>query len=125
VDALPEKTLKARLASISPLTEQSFEEWPPTRTFRAYALIQQPDARLRPGMNASADIVQDTLKGAISIPARALFTVHSKPAVYIKSQDGFKAREVRIKGRNPDTVAVEGIGAGTVVALLQPNGGTQ
>jgi HlyD family secretion protein len=125
VDALPEKTLKARLASISPLTEQSFEEWPPTRTFRAYALIQQPDARLRPGMNAGADIVQNTLKGAISIPARALFTVHSKPAVYIKSEEGFKAREVQIKGRNPDEVAVEGISAGTVVALLLPSGEKQ
>ncbi len=53
VDALPEKVFNAQLNSISPLTEQSFNEWPPTRTFRGYALIGKPDSRMRPGMNAA------------------------------------------------------------------------
>ncbi len=120
VDAFPEKTLQAKLTSISPLTEQSFDEWPAARTFRAYARIQQPDPRMRPEMNAGTDIVQETLTGVISIPARALFTVHGKPAVYLKRAHGFSPVEVSVKARNPDEVAIVGVPAGAVVALTQP-----
>jgi multidrug efflux pump subunit AcrA (membrane-fusion protein) len=120
VDAFPEKPLNAKLTSISPLTEQSFTEWPPTRNFKGYALIQHPDPRMRPGMNAGADIVEAKLRKTISIPARALFTVHGKPTVYVKSDRGYLPEEVRVQARNPDEVAVEGIAAGTVVTLAQP-----
>lgn len=120
VDAFPEKTLDAKLTSISPLTEQSFEEWPPLRTFRAFASLKNPDPRMRPGMNAGADIVQEKLSGAISIPARALFTVHGKPTVYVRRGNGFQPAEVQIKARNPDEVAVSGIAGGEAVALVEP-----
>ncbi|MGC2658051.1 MAG: efflux RND transporter periplasmic adaptor subunit [Bryobacteraceae bacterium] len=120
VDALPEKTMNAKLTSISLLTEQSFEEWPPLRTFRAFAAISHPDAALRPGMNAGADIVERKIPTAISIPSRALFTVNSKPTVYVKTGRAFVAHAVTITGRNPDEVAIAGIPGGTVVALLQP-----
>jgi multidrug efflux pump subunit AcrA (membrane-fusion protein) len=120
VDALPEKTMNAKLTSISLLTEQSFEEWPPLRTFRAYAAITRPDAAMRPGMNAGADIVERKIPNAISIPSRALFTVSGKPAVYVKRDRTFAAQPVTIEGRNPDEVAVTGLPNKTVIALLQP-----
>lgn len=120
VDAFPEKTLSAKLTSISPLTEMSFNEWPPVRSFRAYARIEAPDPRLRPGMNAGADIVQGKIPNAISIPAKALFTVHEKPAVYVKKQGIYVAVQVKVLARNPDEVAIDGIAAGTPVALTQP-----
>lgn len=120
VDAFPEKVLTAKLTSISPLTEQSFNEWPPTRSFRAYALIDRPDKRMRPGMNAGADIIETKLPNAISIPAKALFTVHGKPAVYVKSQGKYIATAVRIRARNPDEIAVDGLAAGTLVTLAEP-----
>lgn len=120
VDAFPEKPLNAKLTSISPLTEQSFSEWPPTRNFKGYALIQRPDPRMRPGMNAGADIIEAKLHNAISIPARALFTVRGKPTVYVKGDRGYQPAQVRVQARNPDEVAIEGIGAGTMVSLVQP-----
>jgi multidrug efflux pump subunit AcrA (membrane-fusion protein) len=120
VDALPEKTMNAKLTSISLMTEQSFEEWPPLRTFRAYAAIAHPDAALRPGMNAGADIVERKIADAISIPSRALFTVGGKPTVYVKRDRAFVAEPVVIQARNPDEVAVAGIPNNAVVALLQP-----
>ena len=120
VDALPEKTMNAKLTSISLMTEQSFEEWPPLRTFRAYAGIVHPDPALRPGMNAGADIVERKIANAISIPSRALFTVDGKPTVYIKREKGFVAQPVAIQGRNPDEVAVTGISNSAIVALVQP-----
>jgi len=120
VDAFPERTLDAKLTSISLLTEQSFEEWPPMRTFRAFAPIKNPDPRMRPGMNAGADIIQKKIADAISIPARALFTVRGKPTVYVRRGHSFTPTAVQIQARNPDDVAVSGIAAGDAVALVQP-----
>lgn len=120
VDAFPEQVLTAKLTAISPLTEQSFNEWPPTRSFKAYASIDKPDKRMRPGMNAGADIIETKLRDAISIPAKALFTLHGKPVVYVKSQGKYTPTEVRIRARNPDEIAVEGISAGTLVTLAEP-----
>jgi multidrug resistance efflux pump len=120
VDAFPEKVLTAKLESISPLTEQSFTEWPPTRSFKAYARIQTPDPRMRPGMNAGADIVQTKIPEAISIPAKALFTLQGKPVVYLKSSGRYVPMQVRVRARNTDEVAVDGIATGTLVALAEP-----
>lgn len=121
VDAFPEKVMPATLVSITPLTEESFTEWPPTRSFRAYAQIDSPDTRLRPGMNAGADIVQTKLPDAISVPAKALFTEAGQPIVYIKTGDRYVATKVQVKAKNPDEVAIEGIKAGTLVALAEPS----
>ncbi len=52
VDALPENVFNAKLVYISPLTEQSIMEWPPTRSFRAYAALENPAPSLRPDMSA-------------------------------------------------------------------------
>ena len=120
VDALPEKVIRAKLTSISPLTEESFEEWPPVRTFRAFASINNPDPRLRPSMNAGAGIVERTIPNVVSVPARALFTVEDKPTVYVKGPKEFTPVPVTIEARNPDQVAIHGIKNGTVVALLRP-----
>jgi HlyD family secretion protein len=120
VDAFPEQVIHAKLLSITPLTEQSFNEWPPTRSFRAYAQLEKADPRMRPGMNAGADLIQAKIPDAISIPAKALFTRNGKPVVYVKAHDQYVAREVRVKARNPDEVAIEGIDAGSLVALAEP-----
>ncbi len=120
LDALPEKVIRAKLVSISPLTEINFQEWPPVRTFRAHAPVGGTDARLRPGMNGTAGIVERVLNNAISIPSRALFTVEGKPAVFVKGERAFTPAAVTIQARNSDEVAVSGIANGTVVALMRP-----
>ncbi|MBI1789014.1 MAG: efflux RND transporter periplasmic adaptor subunit [Acidobacteria bacterium] len=119
VDAFPEKPFDAKLASISPLTEQAWE-WPPTRSFRGFAQIQAPDPRLRPGMNGGMDVVVDRLPAAISVPAKALFTRSGKPIVYVSEKGGYRAVEVEVLARNQDEVAVRGIGAGAMVATVEP-----
>ena len=120
VHAFPETTFQAKLVTISPLTEQSFSEWPPTRSFRAFALIENKNPRLRPGMNAGADIVQTRIPDAISVPSKALFTANGKPVVYLKHENGYAQTPVRVTARNMDEVAVEGIRSGSVVSLVEP-----
>lgn len=120
VDAFPEKVFEAKLASVSPLTEQSFGEWPPIRSFKAYSVIEHPDARLRPAMNASADFIIERIPNALSIPAKALFTRNGKAVVWVRARNGYLADEVAVEARNPDEVAIRGVAAGTRVTLEEP-----
>src|SRR5262249_12039102 len=118
VDAFPEHTFDGKLASVSPLTQMTFE-WPPVRNFRAYGQIEKTDSRLRPGMNGSVDIVVNRIQDVISIPGNAVFTRDGKPIVYMLSKDGYRAVEVEILARNPDEVAVRGIPDNAVVSLTE------
>jgi len=118
VDSLPELNLGAKLDLISPLAELSTNEWPPTRTFRAYAGIAKPDPRLRPGMNGGMDIVVNRIPDAISIPSKALFTRDGKPIVYLSSKGHYTPVQVQVQARNPDEVAITGIPAGAMVTLV-------
>jgi HlyD family secretion protein len=127
VDALPEKTLAAKVASVTPLTQVTFGEWPPIRSFHVYAEIDAPDERLRPDMNGSMDVITSRIPNAISLPGKAIFTRDGKPIVYVAQKDGsYRAVEVEIVARNPDEVAVRGIEANSVVSLTELNlGGRQ
>src|SRR5204862_3358077 len=65
IDSLPELAIPAKVRQISPLAEAG-GEWPPVRNFRAYAPIEKPDPRLRPGMNGGMDIIVSRIPDAIS-----------------------------------------------------------
>jgi multidrug efflux pump subunit AcrA (membrane-fusion protein) len=120
VDALPESTFDARLDQISSLTVVALE-FPPIASFRGYARLTNPDPRLRPGMNASLDVITQRLPNAISIPAKALFTESGNPIVYVAGpENAFERRPVKVLARNPDEVAIEGVPEAATVALLEP-----
>jgi RND family efflux transporter MFP subunit len=119
IDSLPELPLQAKVDSISPLAEQGFD-FPPSRSFHAYAALAHPDNRLRPRMNGGLDIVVDRVKNAISIPAKALFTRDGKPIVYLANQGHYRPVEVQVLARNPDEMAISGVAAGSMVALADP-----
>lgn len=119
IDSLPESVFPGTIVQLSPLTEMGWE-WPPTRSFRGYAHIEKPDTRLRPGMNGRMDVVMRRLPNALSVPAKAIFTLNGKPVVYASKQGSYTPVEVEVEARNPDEAAVKGIAEGTVVALAEP-----
>jgi len=120
LDAIPERTIAAKVASISPLTEMSYE-WPPIRSFIAYAPIANPDSALRQGMNGGLDIVIRHIPNALSVPSKAIFTRRGKPVVYVAEPKRYRAVEVEVLARNPDEVAIQGVAAGASVALTEPS----
>jgi multidrug resistance efflux pump len=117
LDPFPEKVFHGKLDRISPLTEQSWE-WPPTRSFRAFATLGETDMRLRPQMNGRMDIIVDRIPSAISVPSKALFARDGKPVVLVPGKEGLRPVLVELLARNPDEVAIRGIEAGTQVALV-------
>jgi hypothetical protein len=117
VDALPESSVPAKVNDVTALAEMSME-YPYTRSFRASAQLLRPDARLRPDMNGGLDVIVKRIPDAVSIPSKALFTRDGKPVVFVSERGRYRAAEVGIEARNPDEVAVTGLPAGAVVALV-------
>ena len=117
VDSLPELPISGAIGQISPLAESGYE-FPPTRSFKAWAPIPHPDSRLRTGMNSGMDIVVNRIPNAISIPAKAIFTRNGKPVVFLADRGRYRPVEVQLLARNPDEVAVSGLSAGAMVTLV-------
>jgi hypothetical protein len=69
-------------------------------------------------MNGGMDIVISRIPDAISIPSKALFTHHGKPIVYLASGGSYRPVEVEVQARNPDEVAIKGIPADSMVAMV-------
>jgi multidrug efflux pump subunit AcrA (membrane-fusion protein) len=119
VDALPELTVNGDLTGITPLTQPGFE-FPPTRSFRGYAPLQDLDPRLRPGMIGSMDVIVDRIPNAVIVPSQAVFSRDGKPVVYVEEGDSYRPAEIEVVGRNPDEFAISGVGPQVTVALIEP-----
>jgi HlyD family secretion protein len=117
IDSLPELSIPAKVGSISPLAEQS-NEWPRTRSFKAWSPLSRPNSRLQPGMNGGMDIIVNRIPNAISIPAKALFTHAGKPIVFVEERGRYTATEIQVLARNPVEIAISGIPAGSMVAMV-------
>jgi multidrug efflux pump subunit AcrA (membrane-fusion protein) len=119
VDALPDVSIETTLSAISPMAEMSLDSR--GRSFHAQAALGDTvDPRIRPGMNASMDIVIERIPDAVIVPAQALFTRGGKPTVHLVEPGGFRAVEVEILARNPDEIAVRGLAGDARVTLVDP-----
>lgn len=119
IDAFPDVSIPATLTAISPLAEMSLDSR--GRSFHVYAALgTKSDARVRPGMNGTLDVVTARIPAAMIIPTKALFTRQGKPTVYLSSPDGFQPVDVQVLARNSDEVAIKGVSANARVALVDP-----
>lgn len=119
IDSLPEAVFPGKVAMMSPMTVMGWE-WPPTRTFRGFAKLDKIDPRLRPSMNGAMDVVVRRIPAAVSIPAKALFTLNGKPTVYVERDGAYVPVHVEVLARNPDEIAVKGLAEGTKISLIEP-----
>jgi hypothetical protein len=119
IDALTDLSIPATLTSISPMAEMSVDAR--ARSFHAYAAFgTRADPRIRPGMNGTLDVVANRIPAATIIPAKALFTRHGKPTVYVSHAGGFTPVSVEVLARNTDEIAIKGVGGDARVALVDP-----
>lgn len=121
VEALPDKELKAHIASISALAKADFTSWPPPRNFDVTVALDEADERLRPGMTATIRIATETLKDVLMVPPQAIFSVNGTDVVYVLGGGAPERRTVTIERRNADRVALRaGLEPGEKVALKDP-----
>ncbi len=121
VDAIPEKQFKADLDWISPIAQLVFRTFPPEKLFPARATLKNLDARLRPGMSASAEIEVEKQPNVLLIPVKASFLLNGKPAVYVQKGQEFLTRNIEVGKRNEeDIVVLKGLKEGELVTLESP-----
>ena len=122
VDAIPDKEFTAKLDWISPIAALVFKGGSTAeKTFPARATITNLDARLRPGMSASTEVIIEKEPNVLLIPARASFAKDGKPAVYQQVGKAFPTVPIQVGKQNDDDLIVTGgLKEGDVVTLESP-----
>jgi RND family efflux transporter MFP subunit len=121
IDALPDKELKGRVASISPLAKPDFSSWPIVKNFDLAVQLDEADTRIRPGMSATARIAVDRVPNAILVPLEAVFNKNGRSLVYVFARGKFEERGIEVGRRgNGQIIAMRGLKAGERVALQDP-----
>lgn len=88
--------------------------------FEVTITIASKDERLRPGLTAHVVIHGDPRKDVLYVPRQALFMKDGKRIVFVRNGSSFEPREVKIQAENESRAAIEGLGVGTEVALIDP-----
>lgn len=88
-----------------------------TRMATARIALPNREARLRPGMLASVDLLGPEDRVAVTVASDAIQTVHEHSVVFVRTKAGFEARDV-VPGRSDGkrTEIVRGLAAGTTYA---------
>jgi RND family efflux transporter MFP subunit len=121
VEAIPEREFRAKVERISPMAKPDFSTWPPARTFDVELEMDATDARMRPGMTASARIAVERLPSAVIVPAEAVFQKAGRTVVYVLRGSKFEEQEILVTRRNTSQVAVgRGVKAGDRLARRDP-----
>ncbi len=122
VDAIPDKEFQASIDWISPIAALLFTGGgQPDKVFPTFATLKSLDARLRPGMSASVEIVIESQPNVLLIPLRASFLNRGKPSVYVQKGEKFEVRAVEVGKQNSTEVVVRsGLKEGELVTLEDP-----
>jgi multidrug efflux pump subunit AcrA (membrane-fusion protein) len=122
VDAIPDKEFIATLDFISPIAVLVFRGGATSeKTFPARATLKNLDARLSPGMSASAEVIIEREPKKLLIPIRASFDKDGKPAAWLQTGSSFKLVPIEVGRRNDDEIVVtSGLKEGDIVTLETP-----
>lgn len=121
LDALPSIVLHGTLKTVGGSSSaRMFWDDDTSTKFDVTIALTDADPRLRPGMTAQILIDGDTQKNVLYLPRQALFLKDNKRLVYVKDANTFAPREVKILAENESRAAVDGVPAGTQVALIDP-----
>ena len=120
LDALPESTFHGTVKTVGGNNTRRFWEDDSSSKFEVAITLATTDAQMRPGLTAHVSINGDPQKNVIYAPRQALFLKDNKRVVYVRNGNNFESREVKIQAQNESRAAIEGISAGTEIALVDP-----
>jgi HlyD family secretion protein len=120
LDALPGSIFQGTVKTLGGMNSRRFWEVDSSAKFDVTIALLSKDARMRPGLTAQVVIHGDPHKDVLYLPRQALCLKESKRVVYVKDGNSFEPREVKIQAENESRAAIEGVGVGTEVALIDP-----
>lgn len=122
IEAVPGKDFTAKVDLISVLARVDFSSgWPPVRNFDLGLILEDKDARIRPGMTATARIAADRLPSVTLVPAETIFQKDGRPVVYRLNGSKFDETSIDIVRRGREQAAVsDGVKPGDKLAVRRP-----
>lgn len=123
IEAVPGTDFTARVDLISVLARVDFSSgWPPVRNFDLGLVLKDRDARIRPGMTATARIAADRMPNMTLVPAETIFQHNGRPVVYRLHGAKFDEQPIDIVRRGREQAAVgAGVEPGDKLATHRPD----
>ena len=120
LDALPGIMFHGTVKTVAGSNSRRFFDDDTATKFEVSVTLATTDERMRPGLTAHVFINSEPKKNVLYVPRQALFLKDSKRVVYVRNGSNFDTREVKIQSQNESRAAIEGIGEGTEIALVDP-----
>lgn len=122
LNAIPDRQFTGHIERIGALASPDFTGgWPFARNFILEIVLDQTDARFKPGLTGQVTVVVDKVKDALTIPAQALFQKSGQNVAYVWKGTQFEEREVEVGRRSGDKIMIaKGLNDGEQVALSDP-----
>lgn len=118
VDSLPDVTLSGRVILIAPLATVRSG----IKGFSVDVLIDQPDPRIRPGMNANLQFPVAQVQQVPAVPISAVFTEGADKVLYVRNGAQVERRVVTLGVSDYQYCEVKsGVREGEIVALEKPS----
>lgn len=120
LDAFPGSTFHGTVKTVGGNNTRRFWEDDSGSKFEVTIRLSTTDPRMRPGLTAHIFVNGDPRKDVLYVPRQALFLKENKRIAYVHNGGNFEPREVKILAENESRAAIEGIGVGTEIALIDP-----
>lgn len=119
--ALPHLEISGKVKDVAGTALQNFFfSDSATSKFGVVIALNHPDPQLRPGLTGVVEISAGIVKNVLYLPRQAIFAKDDNPVVYVRKGSDFAAQKIKITHRSETRVAIEGLAAGTEVALVNP-----
>jgi HlyD family secretion protein len=120
LDAFPGNTFHGTVKTVGGANTRRMWDDDTSTKFEVTIKLATTDPRMRPGLTAHISINGDPRKDVLYVPRQALFLKENKRVVYVHNGSNFDPREVKIQAENESRAAIDGISAGTEIALIDP-----
>lgn len=120
LDALPGTMFHGTVKNVSGNNTRQFWDDDTSTKFEVSITLASTDERMRPGLTAHVSINSEPRKNVLYVPRQALFLKDNKRVVFVRNGSNFDTREVKIQAENESRAAIEGIGEGTEITLIDP-----
>lgn len=118
-ESLRDASMEAKISFIAPVATVKNN----VKGFQVQALIEKPDARLRPGMTVSMSVPIARADAAVTVPISAVFKGEGgSKVVYVRNGESSEKRKVKIGVTNVDYAQIlNGVEEGEEILLIEPD----
>ena len=114
------RTLQADVVSVSGSRPRFFWEMN-TRQLELVLRVTGDATGLQPGWSGTVVITGEPIRNATHVPRQAIVERDGKSFIYVQQGAGFVATPIKVRRRTDTAAVIEGLAAGRVVALRNPD----